>query len=549
MRNKYITFICLIFILCLCCSCNNKENIRINTVDKKKQDVISEDITIDKAYLNKRYPNKTVLTWVYHEKEYMSDKERELYKHPLGMRYLTNRQIISLNDNLNKQGKSYVVCFKKLNGGKKFAKEIKEMIAKGESVDFISSENYEGKDNKTFLVPFNLIYNGLLENLLTHKKELGDYFNTLPEKGIELSLINGKFYGYNISISSQNIMKNWYVNTELAKKYNIKISKKSKDNYKKWYDNCKKVYEGEKREKSENFLTLTSLDEPIKESHIIGTYGKGKGQSNVNIKAFAVGNSGKVENYYKFKDVKNEYYNLYKYNRAGFFNVLNKTKNRKKANIFIDNETYDTVGDKDEVDWEQYPQVHKMKKIQWGTPMVEQEDLMFFCSINSVCSRSKNKKIALEAYDFINSNAEASNIILYPEYDGTGKKYSITENEYYDFYSREENYSNFEARSQKMINPFVTNSFADRKTIEEYKENINLLKYNKNYIGKYYDFKPVKKEVENILEIEKKYTDMEKGILFSEKEEFEQLWEKFLNELDNAGMDKVLEYLNRKQEF
>ncbi len=546
MRNKYITFICLIFILCLCCSCNNKENIRINTVDKKKQDVISEDITIDKAYLNKRYPNKTVLTWVYHEKEYMSDKERELYKHPLGMRYLTNRQIISLNDNLNKQGKSYVVCFKKLNGGKKFAKEIKEMIAKGESVDFISSENYEGKDNKTFLVPFNLIYNGLLENLLTHKKELGDYFNTLPEKGIELSLINGKFYGYNISISSQNIMKNWYVNTELAKKYNIKISKKSKDNYKKWYDNCKKVYEGEKREKSENFLTLTSLDEPIKESHIIGTYGKGKGQSNVNIKAFAVENSGKVENYYKFKDVKNEYYNLYKYNRAGFFNVLNKTKNRKKANIFIDNETYDTVGDKDEVDWEQYPQVHKMKKIQWGTPMVEQEDLMFFCSINSVCSRSKNKKIALEAYDFINSNAEASNIILYPEYDGTGKKYSITENEYYDFYSREENYSNFEARSQKMINPFVTNSFADRKTIEEYKENINLLKYNKNYIGKYYDFKPVKKEVENILEIEKKYTDMEKGILFSEKEEFEQLWEKFLNELDNAGMDKVLEYLNRK---
>ncbi len=546
MRNKYITFICLIFILCLCCSCNNKENIRINTVDKKKQDVISEDITIDKAYLNKRYPNKTVLTWVYHEKEYMSDKERELYKHPLGMRYLTNRQIISLNDNLNKQGKSYVVCFKKLNGGKKFAKEIKEMIAKGESVDFISSENYEGKDNKTFLVPFNLIYNGLLENLLTHKKELGDYFNTLPEKGIELSLINGKFYGYNISISSQNIMKNWYVNTELAKKYNIKISKKSKDNYKKWYDNCKKVYEGEKREKSENFLTLTSLDEPIKESHIIGTYGKGKGQSNVNIKAFAVENSGKVENYYKFKDVKNEYYNLYKYNRAGFFNVLNKTKNRKKANIFIDNETYDTVGDKDEVDWEQYPQVHKMKKIQWGTPMVEQEDLMFFCSINSVCSKSKNKKIALEAYDFINSNTEASNIILYPEYDGTGKKYSITENEYYDFYSREENYSNFEARSQKMINPFVTNSFADRKTIEEYKENINLLKYNKNYIGKYYDFKPVKKEVENILEIEKKYTDMEKGILFSEKEEFEQLWEKFLNELDNAGMDKVLEYLNRK---
>ena len=112
-------------------------------------------------------------------------------------------------------------CFTKAirNNKEQFAKEIKEMIAKGESVDFISSENYEGKDNKTFLVPFNLIYNGLLENLLTHKKELGDYFNTLPEKGIELSLINGKFYGYNISISSQNIMKNWYVNTELAKKY------------------------------------------------------------------------------------------------------------------------------------------------------------------------------------------------------------------------------------------------------------------------------------------------------------------------------------------
>ena len=51
MRNKYITFICLIFILCLCCSCNNKENIRINTVDKKKQDVKYPDYWDGNIYI------------------------------------------------------------------------------------------------------------------------------------------------------------------------------------------------------------------------------------------------------------------------------------------------------------------------------------------------------------------------------------------------------------------------------------------------------------------------------------------------------------------
>lgn len=81
------------------------------TTDKAEDTKVSEDIEIDKEYLEKKYPGKTVLTWVYTEIENMSKKERKKYNEPLGMKYITNNQVIKLNDYLVSKGKEYVICF------------------------------------------------------------------------------------------------------------------------------------------------------------------------------------------------------------------------------------------------------------------------------------------------------------------------------------------------------------------------------------------------------------------------------------------------------
>ena len=60
------------------------------TTNKTENTKVSEDIKIDKEYLEKKYPGKTVLTWVYTESENISKKERKKYNEPLEMKYITN---------------------------------------------------------------------------------------------------------------------------------------------------------------------------------------------------------------------------------------------------------------------------------------------------------------------------------------------------------------------------------------------------------------------------------------------------------------------------
>lgn len=74
-------------------------------INKAKSYKVSEDITIDKKYLEKKYPGKTVLTWVYTESENMSKKERKEFNEPLGIKYITNNQVIKLNNYLVSKGK------------------------------------------------------------------------------------------------------------------------------------------------------------------------------------------------------------------------------------------------------------------------------------------------------------------------------------------------------------------------------------------------------------------------------------------------------------
>lgn len=396
------------------------------TTNKTENTKVSEDIEIDKEYLKKKYPGKTVLTWVYTESENISKKERKKYNEPLGMKYITNNQVIKLNDYLTAKGKDYVICFKKVGDGKDYARDIENLTKKGEAPDFIFSEWYLDEIGKQFTtwLTYDLIGREMLEELSQYRDTyLKNYFSIMPENAIKLSSVNGKFYGYNEGIGELEIEHKWYVNVGLAKEYGIDLNKYKTGGYEQWLDACNKVYKGEKKKESINFLLCDGgALKPIQENCVVGYIDKMDKRGNAEVNAFSVSLDGKsIENYFRSNKVKKALKEVREYQNRGYFEYLNEdeTNNTLNANMFMSNLLYEDVsGHKEEIDRDAYPKVKDVKLYKWGNNNVNSQDLIERNAINGIYRKSPNKKKALEAYDFINSDVEASNIIKFPEYDG-----------------------------------------------------------------------------------------------------------------------------------
>lgn len=93
------------------------------------------------------------------------------------MKYITNNQVIKLNDYLVSKGKEYVICFKKIGTGKNYARNIEKLTQKGEAPDFIFSERYldEKSKNYTSYLTYELIGKDMFEELSQYKN--GDLKN------------------------------------------------------------------------------------------------------------------------------------------------------------------------------------------------------------------------------------------------------------------------------------------------------------------------------------------------------------------------------------
>jgi hypothetical protein len=305
------------------------------TTNKTENTKVSEDIKIDKEYLEKKYPGKTVLTWVYTEIENMSKKERKKYNEPLGMKYITNNQVIKLNDYLVSKGKEYVICFKKIGTGKNYARNIEKLTQKGEAPDFIFSERYldEKSKNYTSYLTYELIGKDMFEELSQYKNgDLKKYFSTLPENAIKLSSVNGKFYGYNEAIGELETKHKWYVNVDLAKEYGIDLDKYKIGGYEEWLEACNKVYAGEKKKGSIDFVVCYGGTlKPIYESSVAGYMDKLDEKGNTDVSAFSISLNGKsIENYFKLKDIKKSLKEVREYQNRGYFEYLNENEFKKK---------------------------------------------------------------------------------------------------------------------------------------------------------------------------------------------------------------------------
>lgn len=544
-------------------SCQNPTNKTLNneavsnSSDKMQNDAItiSEENIIDEEYLKNRYPDKTVLTWVYPELNNMTDEDRITYNMPLGMRYVTNNQIIRLNDYLESKGKEYVICFKKLRGGDSFSEDIINLVSEGNAPDLIFSEWYsdEVETPSYSVLTYDLLNKKLLENLLPYKEyELKEYYETLPENAIELSEVNGAFYGYNLGIGSQKHSRYWFINTDLANEYNIELEENIDCTFSKWSNACDIVYKGEKEKKTSNFKIYEyGFIENKNINNIAGYIGKISRTSCIDVTSIGIQvKNEKAENYYKSNGIKEQYKELFNCKKKGYFDYLNENvnDNTRDANLFISN-IYPRLAEKSEIRGEivdnmvSFPKAINFKEYLSDGIAVNKGELWSSFAVNGVCSKSDELKISLEAYNFINSDIEASNIIKYPEYDFSGEEYTITESEYYSFYDRSENYGKFERRSYKLVNPFVANPFAEYYSIDEYKENVSKLKYNK-HIGELYDLASVESELEQIEDVEIKYIGHNcDGKLFL-TDDFDNTWNEFIEMLEKAGIDQVVKVIN-----
>ena len=342
--KKIITILTIICIFLTGCNNNssNKDNsIQIptnqNNETTKETEVAEEisEVKIDEEYLNKRYPGKKILTWVYGEGTWL-DKETKEYGYKYGRTRLTNLQTVRLNDYLVSKGMDSVICFKKLGQGDKYLKKVDEMIEEGNAPDFIYGNIYYGKPSQKpnmRVMTYDFVGRDLLLDLTPYMdNELKEFSEAFPENDYITSKINGKLYGIDSNFVT-TYQYNWYVNTDLAKEYGIDVENMSDMSLNDWAPYFKKVYDGEMKKETKNLKMIDHIWDVIDVRFAKGYIGKLNGLNYEQNVGIGIDNDeNKVINYYADEKVKESYRTMAQYINNGYYKFMNMPKEKQKHN-------------------------------------------------------------------------------------------------------------------------------------------------------------------------------------------------------------------------
>ena len=80
---------------------------------------------------------------------------------------------------------------------------------------------------------------------------------------------------------------------------------------------------------------------------------------------------------------------------------------------------------------------------------------------------------------------------------------------------------------------------------DEIKEIVDSIEVNENLEGRLYDWTPVREQVKRVRKVIKKYIGGNYSGEFS-KGDFDTTWNRFLKELEEAGIDDILELANSR---
>lgn len=160
--------------------------------------------------IQREYPDKTVLVWVI---------EETLYERNYPFR------TAEVNAYLDEKGCDFAVCFVPIRGDEQtYTAQVTDMINAGEQVDIIyASFTTSGEAGSNSYHKY--IYNGLFA-------PLDPYFDTaegkilyelMPENHWEALRVNDHIYGVDGSMQTLSLDYGYYVNAELAEKYEYDI--------------------------------------------------------------------------------------------------------------------------------------------------------------------------------------------------------------------------------------------------------------------------------------------------------------------------------------
>lgn len=556
MRSKCLKILLLSSAIILS-GCNNKNTENDSARDflnaTQKETVISakeetslqnenadEHIELSKEFLEERYPDKTILSYMYAEPQVWNGKAEHRY---------SDEQMVAVNDYLVENGADYVIYFMPVALENMTLEYVLDVINGDNPPDIITSVGCNDvTDNSSQKMVFNGIYEDLdkYSNTDAYQKLIKAY----PSGLYNLSLYNGTFYGFKTNVFSSET--NYYIyNKDVADKYGIKksdVEGKSLSDIIPVLNKLKGWESDYKYSITTSYLNQYELNF-IEPNFYFDNYDSAPVFWLECVGVDANTNDDNVITITDSKKVRKDYEALYEMYQQGY-SCINGIKDKKyyysttdilgdvTVNSFLESSCMTTAGKKTMDFHTRWDASQNMEAV----PMIKRytTDIGGWSTINGVCSKSNNKEKALEAMATICSDKMLSEIMV----NGTEsagyevKNYTPISN---DLYTSD--------GAGNMANQYLINDTDDTDR-QLAKESMKDAKIDIGIEGYYFDLSAYKEKVVAIRKVEREFlgevNDVSK--LFSDEYgSFKEAWNDFDRKLKEAGADEIVSEINKQR--
>ena len=402
MNSKYkIIVIAIVFMIMLVLTACNKDKgkedpaINDNKINEKEdleeEEVWEFDDTVRLTMedLKKSYPDKKILLWVYDDMMSISPDVNK-----------------AINSTLDDKGYEFIILFEEIEISA-VEESIDKMIEEGNPPDIICGGL---GDAGTLQGTYRSVKKGWLLELDSYlESEEGRALKDVyPKKMWKSFDVNGHIYGIN-GFLPYNTDLVYFVNQELADKYNISLEEIANLQPSELGDILDIVYQGEK---SKDFITY------IYEEYYLACYSSLYDYFNRGCDAMVIDNRVKnpeAVNIYKQEDQVSYFSSLAKYRENGYL-TTNQEQGEGAVNVnsfFIYQGRDDIFGDKGEevikFIKEDFSKVNDVAIVTYAPDYVSKQGN----GITGVCKHSDKKDLAFQALSVVYSQKDLSDLLLY----------------------------------------------------------------------------------------------------------------------------------------
>ncbi len=472
---------------------------------------MNRDWPTSKKQIEEKYPDKTVLTWVYSD-----------------FNYIAPALSSAVNEYLNETGASYVIYFDEVTEDG-FEDEINRRIAAGEAPDIISQ---------------HIGYGGYASGMTRALKndwvlQIDDYLQTeegqklwesIPEKYWELCSYYGHYYGYSTHMIASSDTYAYYVNTALMEKYGISEEELAETDLADMDDIFAEVYEGENG--NVNILKFSS-DSALR-VNTSGMFSTLVDSCNVQSDAFVFNlrtEEREIVNLFEDEDAVAYFTALSEYNQAGYFDDGGDT-------FLIP--SYNYLYGEGDVSYKNFGGEDNVTIIERSGKELSQQ----IYSMITVCKASEYQAEALSAITVTATDIELSTMLL----NGVeGIDYTIEDGKVTDIFDYSEDKSSVGIVYPSFGNFFNCTALSDEPwntedrtaVLFEMVENAPLSE-QRNCVIYLKEFETQVDEIQSIVQ------DYKTGLYAGTYEDVPAVLEELNERLRAAGIDEVLEEANRQ---